>query len=117
MFTTPIISALLALAPPAETPREFDARLDHADFISAGDGGGAEIVGYDAAGETVGVIVVWVDSRGRLHLDSDYDDGYASIVFEDGEARIHSTLPASVVSTRAGLLGARLVRRSDAQAG
>jgi hypothetical protein len=107
MFTTAFISTALALGPPTElAPPDFGSQLDAVEFIDGGED--VQLVAYDAGGEVIGMIALWVDERERVHLASDYGDGYAEIVVVDGVATVDTTLPPEVTRERAQLMLARL---------
>jgi hypothetical protein len=83
MYTTAVISTVLALAPPTElAPPDFGSQLDTVEFIDGGED--VQLVAYDAGGEVIGSIALWVDERERIHLVSDYGDGYAEVIAVDG---------------------------------
>jgi hypothetical protein len=100
MFTTTLLLSHLALNDPATPPDSFANRLDHAELLANGDHD-VQLVAYDHAGEVIGTIALWVDERGAHHLESDYDDGYASTVVIDGRDRTMSTLSGEVIAARA----------------
>jgi hypothetical protein len=103
MFTPAIISTALALAPPTElAPPDFGSRLDTVEFIDAGED--VQLVAYDASGEVIGMIALWVDEHERVHLASDYQDGYATFILVDGEVTIDATLPPDITRERAELM-------------
>jgi hypothetical protein len=107
MFPPTIISTVLALAPPTDLARpDFGSQLDSVEFIDGGED--VQLVAYDAGGEVIGSIAFWRDRGGGLHVLSDYGDGYAEVVFVDGEATITATLAPAVVGDRAALIGDRL---------
>lgn len=109
MLSATLFSAVLAFAPSGDiaTP-DFNTQLDRAEVV--GDGGDLQVVAYDAEGEVVGIIALWVDSRGRVHVVSDYGDGYAETVITDGQAHTTATLPAEVLSERAEMIAELVVQ-------
>ncbi|HLT38700.1 MAG TPA: hypothetical protein VK034_20570, partial [Enhygromyxa sp.] len=107
MLTTLLYSTVLAASPqPAEPLPDFATQLDRAELI--GDGDELQLVGCDSAGEVVGAIAIWIDDRERMHLASDYGDGYAETVVEGDRADTQSTLPADEIGRRADLMLDRL---------
>jgi hypothetical protein len=103
MYTPTVISAVMALAPPTDlAPPDFGAQLDSVEFIDGGED--VQWVAYDASGEVIGSIALWVDEHGHIYLASDYGDDYAEVVVVDGEATIDATLPPDVTSERAELM-------------
>jgi hypothetical protein len=104
MFTPAIVSTVLALAPPTDlAPPELDQQLDSVEFVDGGED--VQLIAYDVDGEVIGMIAVWVDEHGRVHVLSDYADGYAESVIEGEDVLLDSTLSPTVVMERAARLG------------
>ena len=97
MVNTSIVAMLLA-SPPSSPP-DFGDRLDHVELTHDGDD--IQITGYDRDGLPIGVLAMWTDDRGAIHLESDFDDGYSSTVVLDGVDHTDATMPATVVAERA----------------
>lgn len=111
MLTATILSALLAGSPGADaTARDFAAQLDHAEFVSDED---LQLIAYDARGAVIGTIALWLDERGRVHLVSDYADGYANVLVVDERATIDATLAPEVIRERADLVLSKLLSGSS----
>ena len=110
MFTAQFLSAALAASTPDtpdiyRAPPDFGATLDRTEF--SGIDTEVQLVAFDAEGEVIGMIALWVEPDGRIILTSDYADGYAETVMVDGRARTEATLPPEVITTRAAaMLGA-----------
>jgi hypothetical protein len=105
-LTATLISTVMALAPPTDlAPPDFDVQLESVELIDAG--GDVQLIAYDASGEVIGVIALWVEDA-RTYLTFDYADGYADVVVVDGEAEIDATLPADEVQWRTNMMVARL---------
>jgi hypothetical protein len=106
MITAALLSVTLGAepsSPPDLRPRDdFADRLAKAEILA--NGNEIQIVGYDHAGSPIAVLALWVDEHGARHLESDYDDGYASVIIANGREHTESTLPAEVLGVRANLL-------------
>jgi hypothetical protein len=109
VITPTIMSTVLALAPPTDlAPPDFSAHLDSVEFIDGGED--IQLVARDANGEVIGSIALWVDERGRIHVLSDYPDGYAETVIDSESVLIDATLSPTAVMGRAAQFGERLYR-------
>jgi hypothetical protein len=107
MLETAAFSTALALAPPTElAPPDFGSQLDTVEFIDGGDD--VQLVAYDVGGEVIGMIALWVDERERIHLSSDYGDGYVEAILDHDRVTVDSTLPAAVAEERVRLILAGL---------
>lgn len=111
MFTAPILSWVLAAAPEASTQTDAleIARVEKTDT------GDVQLVAFDTDGEVVGSVALWSED-GRLHLASDYADGYEETVILDGRARRTSTLPDGIAAERAQVM-LDILASSEPQAG
>jgi len=78
--------------------------IDTAEVVSSGDD--VQLIAYDARGEVIGVIALWKDTAGRIHLASDYNDGYTEAIYSDdaADAFVEASLPPDVISRRADLM-------------
>ncbi|PRP96439.1 hypothetical protein [Enhygromyxa salina] len=90
-----------------ESPPDFGSRLERVHMEEHGDS--TEIVALDSMGSPIGVLSVWADSAGVVHVDSDYDDGYLHVAVVDGIPVIDSTLDPDIAAERAALIGNELV--------
>jgi hypothetical protein len=106
MFTQQLLATVLAFAPPiVRTPPDFELLLATAEVVSGGDGD-VQLIAYDSRGEVIGVIALWTDTEGRVHLASDYSDGYAEAIYSDDadDAVLEASLPPHVIAKRAELM-------------
>lgn len=94
-----LLGSPATLAPPHEP--DFAKRLESADItISDSD---VLITAFDHVGRPIGTIAMWTDERGAIHLESDYDDGYAATIVLNG-VQIEATLPPEIIAERAQLI-------------
>jgi hypothetical protein len=114
MLTESLLLTLLLSAPSTPPPElsapEFDQRLAFAELTGNADE--LQLIGYDTNGEPIGTIAIWTDSRGAVHIEHDYQDGYASIVIIGDRPTVTGTLVPDIVSERAEYMAERL-RASD----
>ena len=69
-----------------------------------GDEYDVQLIAYDAAGEVIASIALWVDSGDRIWIDSDYEDGFAEVMIVDGRATLDSTLAPETLTKRTRLI-------------
>ena len=65
---------------------------------------GVELIAYDDAGGVIGLLMLWVDDGGDVHIASEYDDGYADVVIIADVPHVQADLPLATVEARARLI-------------
>lgn len=107
------LALLAALTATAEEPDNLAAAIEQAEIT--GTESEVQIVAFNARGEIVGTIALWLEPDGRLVLASDYADGYAETVVTDRRAQTEATIPPEAIAARAdAMVGALDGRRTRA---
>lgn len=105
-ITQILLTALTATSPtidaPPDAPPDFTETIEHTEFY--GTETEAQFIAFDAHGEVIGTIALWIEDDGRLVLASDYADGYAETVVADDHASTEANLPPSVIRRRANAM-------------
>jgi len=72
-------------------PWSFESALAEV-VVEEGDAG-VELLAYDNDGVIIGMLALWVDDAGDVHVASEYDDGYADVVIVGEVPYVQTTLP------------------------
>jgi hypothetical protein len=83
-------------------PRSFESEL--AEVVVEEGEAGVELLAYDAEGVIIGILALWVDDDGDVHVASEYDDGYGDVVIVGEVPYVQTSLPLATIEARAGLI-------------